>query len=211
MVGLRAGCLLGATGGGGLVGGRDANAIRSYTSPTRTPPPTQPGPARTCPPRRSGSTPPAAGSTARRSPGATTTSRKRAARQHLARRVPLAEPRARRLRGHVARRQLPPNGYGLFDMAGNVWEWTTRLLRVGETRSPCCAPQIAVRRIPRRVIKGGSHLCAPNYCLRYRPAARQSETVDTSTSHIGFRCVVRPRGSWSGGLRFRHLGPAAQR
>ena len=48
--------------------------------------------------------------------------------------------------------------------------------------------------IPRRVIKGGSHLCAPNYCLRYRPAARQSETVDTSTSHIGFRCVV-PR--WS--------------
>ena len=48
------------------------------------------------------------------------------------------------------------------------------------------------RAMPRRVIKGGSHLCAPNYCLRYRPAARQSETVDTSTSHIGFRCVVRP-------------------
>ena len=45
---------------------------------------------------------------------------------------------------------------------------------------------------PRRVIKGGSHLCAPNYCLRYRPAARQSETVETSTTHIGFRCVVRP-------------------
>ena len=44
---------------------------------------------------------------------------------------------------------------------------------------------------PRRVIKGGSHLCAPNYCLRYRPAARQGETVDTSTAHIGFRCIVR--------------------
>ena len=44
---------------------------------------------------------------------------------------------------------------------------------------------------PRKVIKGGSHLCAPNYCLRYRPAARQGETVDTSTGHIGFRCVVR--------------------
>ena len=44
--------------------------------------------------------------------------------------------------------------------------------------------------IPRRVIKGGSHLCAPYYCLRYRPAARQSEAVDTSTSHIGFRCIV---------------------
>ena len=45
--------------------------------------------------------------------------------------------------------------------------------------------------IPRRVIKGGSHLCAPNYCLRYRPAARQGEAVDTSTGHIGFRCVAR--------------------
>jgi formylglycine-generating enzyme len=41
------------------------------------------------------------------------------------------------------------------------------------------------------VIKGGSHLCAPNYCLRYRPAARQGEAIDTSTSHIGFRCVIR--------------------
>ena len=49
--------------------------------------------------------------------------------------------------------------------------------------------------IPRRVIKGGSHLCAPNYCLRYRPAARQGEAVDTSTSHLGFRCIVRGAGS----------------
>ena len=47
-------------------------------------------------------------------------------------------------------------------------------------------------RIPRRVIKGGSHLCAPEYCFRYRPAARQGEAVDTSTAHLGFRCVVRP-------------------
>jgi formylglycine-generating enzyme required for sulfatase activity len=46
-------------------------------------------------------------------------------------------------------------------------------------------------RFPRKVIKGGSHLCAPNYCLRYRPAARQGETVDTSTAHIGFRCISR--------------------
>src|SRR2546423_1676699 len=45
--------------------------------------------------------------------------------------------------------------------------------------------------IPRRVIKGGSHLCAPTYCLRYRPAARQPETIETSTSHIGFRCIMR--------------------
>ena len=89
---------------------------------------------------------------------------------------------------------FPPNGFGLFDMAGNVWEWTTDFFTLGETGSPCCAPQTALpgENVPRRVIKGGSHLCAPNYCLRYRPAARQSETVDTSTSHIGFRCVVRP-------------------
>jgi sulfatase modifying factor 1 len=87
---------------------------------------------------------------------------------------------------------FPSNGYGLFDMAGNVWEWTTDFFTVGEPAPPCCGPQSSATEMPRRVIKGGSHLCAPNYCLRYRPAARQSETVDTSTSHIGFRCVVRP-------------------
>jgi formylglycine-generating enzyme required for sulfatase activity len=87
---------------------------------------------------------------------------------------------------------FPPNGYGLFDMAGNVWEWTKDFFTVGETVSPCCSPVSSGENAPRRVIKGGSHLCAPNYCLRYRPAARQSETVDTSTSHIGFRCVRRP-------------------
>ena len=51
-------------------------------------------------------------------------------------------------------------------------------------------------RIPRRVLKGGSHLCARNYCQRYRPAARFPEPVDTSTSHVGFRCVMRPPQSW---------------
>jgi formylglycine-generating enzyme required for sulfatase activity len=90
---------------------------------------------------------------------------------------------------------FPPNAYGLYDMAGNVWEWTDDLFVAsdGTSRPPCCAPQPswAEERFPRRVIKGGSHLCAPNYCLRYRPAARQGETVDTSTAHIGFRCVVR--------------------
>jgi formylglycine-generating enzyme required for sulfatase activity len=105
---------------------------------------------------------------------------------------------------------FPPNGYGLHDMAGNVWEWTTDFFTTthpDEVESPCCIP-INPRvtsemdsfapgeTIPRRVIKGGSHLCAPNYCLRYRPAARQGEAVDTSTGHIGFRCVVRePNGS----------------
>ena len=87
---------------------------------------------------------------------------------------------------------FPPNGYGLFDMTGNVWEWTCdEPVANGATGRPCCAPSEPGSEIPRRVIKGGSHLCAPNYCLRYRPAARQFEAVDTSTGHIGFRCVIR--------------------
>jgi formylglycine-generating enzyme len=93
--------------------------------------------------------------------------------------------------------RYPANGYGLYDMAGNVWEWTgDRFDAAAEygDASACCAPglQNGGERFARHVIKGGSHLCAPSYCLRYRPAARQSETVDTTTAHIGFRCVVRP-------------------
>jgi formylglycine-generating enzyme required for sulfatase activity len=87
---------------------------------------------------------------------------------------------------------FPPNDYGLYDMCGNVWEWTTGSFTSSHGQSPCCAPELLPGdRFPRRVIKGGSHLCAPNYCLRYRPAARQGETIDTSTGHIGFRCIVR--------------------
>jgi formylglycine-generating enzyme required for sulfatase activity len=103
---------------------------------------------------------------------------------------------------------FPPNGYGLFDMAGNVWEWTSdfytaRHPDAGE--GPCCSPHNPRvesaeqsydvgqpgQTIPRRVTKGGSHLCAPNYCLRYRPAARQPQMIESSTTHIGFRCIVR--------------------
>lgn len=91
----------------------------------------------------------------------------------------------------------PPNGYGLFDVAGNVWEWTTDLFRpnhASPTPPTCCAPggpHPDGDRFARRVTKGGSHLCAANYCLRYRPAARQGQTEDTATCHMGFRCVVR--------------------
>jgi len=103
---------------------------------------------------------------------------------------------------------FPANGYGLFDMTGNVWEWTRDYFTPRHARGTggaCCAPRNPRvdsaaasgifagpgSHLPRRVIKGGSHLCAPSYCLRYRPAARQGEAVDTATCHLGFRCVVR--------------------
>jgi formylglycine-generating enzyme len=90
---------------------------------------------------------------------------------------------------------FPPNRFGLYDMAGNVWEWTCDRFQPQHADSAaalCCTPsQPNQNGQPAMVIKGGSHLCAPNYCLRYRPAARQSETTDSATSHIGFRCVVR--------------------
>jgi formylglycine-generating enzyme len=96
---------------------------------------------------------------------------------------------------------FPPNGYGLVDMAGNVWEWTSDFFtpqHAAPADHGCCAPHnpqvtspALQEAIPRRVIKGGSHLCAPSYCLRYRPAARQGEAVDTATTHIGFRCILR--------------------
>jgi sulfatase modifying factor 1 len=102
----------------------------------------------------------------------------------------------------------PPNGYGLYDMIGNVWEWTTdwySARHVDHARKACCSPtnprggamdgsfdpHLPEIRIPRKVLKGGSHLCAENYCRRYRPAARFPEAIDTSTSHVGFRCVIR--------------------
>jgi len=102
---------------------------------------------------------------------------------------------------------FPPNGFGLFDMIGNVWEWTTDWYAVDAAEAPrsCCGPPSARKaseqesydpatphvRIPRKVLKGGSHLCAENYCQRYRPAARHPQSIDSPTSHIGFRCIAR--------------------
>ncbi|MDB5379994.1 MAG: sulfatase-modifying factor 1 [Rubritepida sp.] len=95
-------------------------------------------------------------------------------------------------------RSYPPNGYGLFEMCGNTWEWTSDWFaaRHDPLKPGCCAAEASrdprqSSPIPRKVVKGGSFLCAPSYCRRYRPSARHAQMIDTGMSHIGFRCIWR--------------------
>jgi formylglycine-generating enzyme required for sulfatase activity len=111
---------------------------------------------------------------------------------------PVAQRRTTRIGAY------PPNGYGLYDMIGNVWEWTRDWWSLPPAKTGCCVAHnprgggegeslsCDAKPIPQKVLKGGSHLCAPSYCRRYRPAARHAQPIDTSASHVGFRCVVRP-------------------
>ncbi|WP_431710343.1 formylglycine-generating enzyme family protein [Glutamicibacter uratoxydans] len=85
-------------------------------------------------------------------------------------------------------RSFAPNGYGLYDMIGNVWEWTSTSYTPSATSGCSCTPATPVPGAD-LTLKGGSHLCAPEYCLRYRPAARSAQSPDSATTHIGFRCV----------------------
>lgn len=122
---------------------------------------------------------------------------------------PFLDPKAEHERGTTEVGAYPPNGYGLFDMIGNVWEWTSDFYTSRQESivpGSCCgevnprsdepsfsydAHEPGGAHIPRRVVKGGSHLCAPNYCQRYRPAARQPQQVESGMSHLGFRCIRR--------------------
>ena len=186
VVGVDAGRVLAAPGRAAQLDRRPRASIRSSTSRTRTRAPTPSGRARAADRGASGRSPPAAASTARRTPGATTPERaRRAPGQLLARRLPVARRRRATARPRPSARSRPTA------TASSTWPATSGSGRATGTGAPSRAstpsqPQFA---IPRRVVKGGSFLCADSYCPRYRPAARRPQMIDTGMSHIGFRCV----------------------
>ena len=118
---------------------------------------------------------------------------------------PYVNTASRALKRTTPVRSYSANGYGLYDMIGNVWEWTADGEDMAASPAPKCCSKRSLShapasvtvgvgtqvQIPRRIAKGGSHLCAPNYCERYRPAARWAQPIDTSTSHMGLRCIIR--------------------
>ena len=187
-----------------------STTIPSSRSRSRTPRPTPSGPARSCRPKRNGSSPRAAAWTARSSPGATNSTPDG---RHMANtwqgNFPHENLRDGRLGADLAGARVPAQRLrplrhdrqrlGMDDrlvLGQAPGRRNQGLLRAARTRAAAAAegsydPRQPGARIPRKVLKGGSHLCAPNYCRRYRPAARHAEDVDTSTSHVGFRCVVR--------------------
>ena len=104
---------------------------------------------------------------------------------------------ARGFKGTSPVGRFPANSFGLHDMIGNVWEWTDTRWTADHTgqdaagpsvASPCCGGASPEPGQQQWVVKGGSHLCAPEYCLRYRPAARTPQTGESATTHLGFRC-----------------------
>lgn len=191
----------------------DATITRWSRPPARTPRPMRAAPARNCRPRPNGNSPLAAG---RREPNLPGVTNSHPAARNLANTwqgpFPWRNFEADGFAGTCPVRSFPPNPYGLFEMIGNTWEWTTDWFaprHEADPAKPCCAPtdprgprmegsfdpaQPAIR-IPRKVVKGGSFLCAPSYCRRYRPAARHAQMVDSGMSHIGFRCIARTMAS----------------
>ena len=195
-------------GPGSSLDGRDRSSGRPRRA-TRTPRPTRPGPARRCRPRPSGSWPPAAASTARTTSGATSPSTEVSGWRTTGTASSPGGP-SRGYGDHSAgRHRSRPTG-----TACSTWPATSGSGRPTgtPTRHPEGADSAVLRarepaggrrgssydpaqpqfRIPRKVIKGGSFLCADSYCMRYRPAARRPQMIDTGMSHIGFRCVARP-------------------